>query len=119
MNLGILKFLAFEQVLKNSLTTLPMGGGKRNPHLAEAMGRFAREHVEAHYKLSDEASAYADFLRKVAEARRRGELQAPPPYEQADLAAAIAASIADMPLGRMFGLDHLREALFDATGHQT
>ena len=115
MNLGILKFLAFEQVLKNSLTTLPMGGGKRNPHLAEAMGRFAREHVEAHYKLSDEASAYADFLRKVAEARRRGELQAPPPYEQADLAAGIA----DMPLGRTFGLEHLREALFDATGHQT
>ena len=26
--LGLLKFLAFEQVLKNSLTTLPMGGGK-------------------------------------------------------------------------------------------
>jgi len=26
--LGMLKFLAFEQVLKNSLTTLPMGGGK-------------------------------------------------------------------------------------------
>jgi hypothetical protein len=61
------------------------------------MGRFAREHVEAQYKLSDEASAYADFLKKVAEARRRGELQAPTPYEQADLAAAIAASIADMP----------------------
>ena len=28
VNLGLLKFLAFEQVLKNSLTTLPMGGGK-------------------------------------------------------------------------------------------
>ena len=28
VNLGILKFLAFEQVLKNSLTTLPMGGSK-------------------------------------------------------------------------------------------
>jgi glutamate dehydrogenase (NADP+) len=26
--LGMLKFLAFEQILKNSLTTLPMGGGK-------------------------------------------------------------------------------------------
>ncbi|HOT50405.1 MAG TPA: NADP-specific glutamate dehydrogenase [Candidatus Hydrogenedentes bacterium] len=26
--LGILKFLAFEQIFKNSLTTLPMGGGK-------------------------------------------------------------------------------------------
>jgi len=26
--LGLLKFLAFEQVFKNSLTTLPMGGGK-------------------------------------------------------------------------------------------
>lgn len=28
VNLSILKFLAFEQVLKNSLTTLPLGGGK-------------------------------------------------------------------------------------------
>ncbi|QEN05312.1 NADP-specific glutamate dehydrogenase [Thiospirochaeta perfilievii] len=28
VNLGILKFLAFEQVFKNSLTTLPLGGGK-------------------------------------------------------------------------------------------
>jgi glutamate dehydrogenase (NADP+) len=28
VTLGVLKFLAFEQVLKNSLTTLPMGGGK-------------------------------------------------------------------------------------------
>lgn len=28
VNLGIMKFLAFEQTFKNSLTTLPMGGGK-------------------------------------------------------------------------------------------
>jgi len=28
VNLGILKFLAFEQIFKNSLTTLPLGGGK-------------------------------------------------------------------------------------------
>src|SRR6266566_2696035 len=28
VNLGILKFLAFEQFFKNSLTTLPLGGGK-------------------------------------------------------------------------------------------
>ncbi len=28
VNLGVLKFLAFEQTFKNSLTTLPMGGGK-------------------------------------------------------------------------------------------
>jgi glutamate dehydrogenase (NADP+) len=28
VNMGILKFLAFEQVFKNALTTLPMGGGK-------------------------------------------------------------------------------------------
>src|SRR5210317_2000099 len=28
VNQGVLKFLAFEQVFKNSLTTLPMGGGK-------------------------------------------------------------------------------------------
>ena len=28
VNLGIIKFLGFEQIFKNSLTTLPMGGGK-------------------------------------------------------------------------------------------
>ena len=28
VNIGVLKFLAFEQVFKNSLTSLPMGGGK-------------------------------------------------------------------------------------------
>ena len=36
VNISILKFLGFEQVFKNSLTTLPMGGGKGganfNPH---------------------------------------------------------------------------------------
>jgi glycosyltransferase involved in cell wall biosynthesis len=91
----------------------------RHPDLREAMGRFAREHVEAHYKLSDEAAAYAEFLRRVAAARERGELRPPPPYDQADLAAAVAASIADLPLGRLFGLENVREALRDATGHQT
>jgi glycosyltransferase involved in cell wall biosynthesis len=87
----------------------------RNPPLREAMGRFAREHVEESYKLSDEASAYAQFLRRVVDARRRGKLKDPPPYEQADLAAAIASTIADMPLGGRFGLEHIREALVDAT----
>ena len=29
VNLSVLKFLAFEQIFKNSLTTLPMGGGFR------------------------------------------------------------------------------------------
>ena len=29
VNLSILKFLGFEQIFKNSLTTLPLGGGKR------------------------------------------------------------------------------------------
>jgi glycosyltransferase involved in cell wall biosynthesis len=91
----------------------------RHPELREAMGRFAKEHVEAHYKLSDEAAAYAEFLRKVADARERGELRPPPPYDQADLAAAVAASIGDLPLGRLFGLENVREALRDATGHQT
>ena len=28
VNLGIIKFLGFEQVFKNSLTTLPIGGGR-------------------------------------------------------------------------------------------
>ena len=29
VNLSIIKFLGFEQIFKNALTTLPMGGGKR------------------------------------------------------------------------------------------
>ncbi|MGH9324049.1 MAG: glycosyltransferase family 4 protein [Vicinamibacteria bacterium] len=91
----------------------------RNPHLREAMGASAREHVEARYKLSDEARAYVEFLRRVADARAAGALASPPPYDQADLAAAIASTIADMPLGRTFGLEQLREALREATGHQT
>ena len=33
VNLSILKFLAFEQVFKNSLTTLPMGGGLSLIHI--------------------------------------------------------------------------------------
>ncbi len=31
VNLGVLKFLAFEQTFKNSLTTLSMGGAKEDP----------------------------------------------------------------------------------------
>ena len=45
VNLGILKFLAFEQVFKNSLTTLPMGGGKglQGPQTRRRPGRVVRE----------------------------------------------------------------------------
>jgi glycosyltransferase involved in cell wall biosynthesis len=89
------------------------------PELRHAMGRFAREHVEAHYKLSDEASAYAGFLRTVLEARDRGELTPPPPYDQADLAAAVANVVSDLPLGKTFGLEDVRTALRDATSHHT
>ena len=39
VNLGILKFLAFEQVFKNSLTTLPMGGGVLDLPWSAASGR--------------------------------------------------------------------------------
>lgn len=43
VNLSILKFLAFEQTFKNSLTTLPMGGGKGGStslHAASPMPRL-------------------------------------------------------------------------------
>ena len=42
VNLGILKFLAFEQVFKNALTTLPMGGGKGGSDF-DPKGRSDRE----------------------------------------------------------------------------
>ncbi len=85
------------------------------PELRAAMGRFAREHVEAHYKLEDEAAAYLEFLERVARAKKAGQLPLPPPYDQADLAAAILATIADLPLGTTFGLTAVQGALRDAT----
>ena len=88
------------------------------PDLRNAMGRFAREHVESYYKLEDEADAYMAFLEQVVAARREGTLAPPPPYDQADLAAAVMTTVADMPLGTTFGLETVREALKDAT-HQT
>jgi len=39
VNLSVLKFLGFEQVFKNSLTTLPMGGGKGGPTLTPKASR--------------------------------------------------------------------------------
>ena len=56
VNLGILKFLAFEQTFKNSLTTLPMGGGKggsdfspRGKSDAEVM-RFCQSFINELYR---------------------------------------------------------------------
>src|SRR5699024_12487428 len=40
VNQSILKFLAFEQTFKNSLTTLPMGGGRSEEHTSELQSRF-------------------------------------------------------------------------------
>ena len=85
------------------------------PDLRAAMGRFAREHVESFYKLEDEADAYMAFLEKVVAARREGTLAPPPPYDQADLAASVMTSIADMPVGSTFGLETVREMLRDLT----
>ena len=42
VNLSILKFLAFEQILKNSLTTLPLGGGKGGSNF-DPKGKSDRE----------------------------------------------------------------------------
>ena len=38
VNLGIIKFLGFEQIFKNSLTTLPIGGGKGGSDFAREIG---------------------------------------------------------------------------------
>ena len=71
VNLSILKFLAFEQVFKNSLTTLPMGGGKGgsdfNPKgkWGYTAGLVAKSMVElwkqiGEIKYYDYAKSYAD-----------------------------------------------------------
>lgn len=85
------------------------------PELSEAMGRFARRHVEETYSLRAEALAYLSFINQVTEALRQGALEPPPPYDQADLAASIMATLSDMPLGSTFGLETIREALRSAT----
>ena len=93
--------------------TLALLAGR--PDLREAIGGFAREHVEAAYNLRAEARAYLDFLNEVVGALRRGDLAPPPPYDQADLAAAVMATLSDLPLGDTFGLETVREALRSAT----
>lgn len=85
------------------------------PQLREAMGRFAREHVEQTYTLRAEAAAYLEFLNKVAEALRQGKLAPPPPYDQADLAASVMVTLSDLPLGSTFGLETVRDALRSTT----
>lgn len=85
------------------------------PELRDAMGEFAREHVEQFYKLDDEADAYIEFLERVVAARRDGRLSEPPPYDQADLAASVMTTIAEMPVGTTFGLETVREVLRDVT----
>jgi glycosyltransferase involved in cell wall biosynthesis len=85
------------------------------PDLVEAMGRFASQHVEETYSLQAEADAYLTFLQRVIDARRQGILEPPPPYDQADLAAAIMSTLSDLPLGTTFGLETVREALKSAT----
>ena len=87
----------------------------RRPDLTEAMGRFAAQHVEKSYSLRAEAKAYLEFLQQVIEALGQGVLEPPPPYDQADLAAAIMSSLSDLPLGTTFGLETVREALRSAT----
>ena len=87
----------------------------KRPELRQGMGRFAREHVEEIYGLRAEASAYLAFLEEVLAGLRDGKVTAPPPFEQADLAASIATTISDLPLGGTFGLETVREALRSAT----
>ena len=85
------------------------------PELRRDMGRYAREHVEETYSLRAEAKAYLAFLEEVLAGLHAGTVAPPPPFEQADLAAAITATISDMPLGGTFGLETVREALRSAT----
>ncbi len=64
VNLGILKFLAFEQTFKNALTTLPMGGAKggsdfspRGKSAAEVM-RFCQAFMLERVGLGERADSY-------------------------------------------------------------
>jgi len=88
---------------------------EKRPALRQAMGRFAKEHVEGTYSLRAEAAAYLAFLEEVLAGLREGKVAHPPPFEQADLAAAITTTLSDLPLGDTFGLETVRAALRSAT----
>lgn len=57
VNLGILKFLGFEQIFKNSLTTLPMGGGKGGSDF-DPKGKSDREVMRFCQSFMTELSRY-------------------------------------------------------------
>jgi glutamate dehydrogenase (NADP+) len=57
VNLSILKFLAFEQIFKNSLTTLPMGGGKGGSDF-DPKGKSDREVMRFCQSFMTELSKY-------------------------------------------------------------
>ena len=86
-----------------------------NPSLRQAMGNFAMEHVASYYKLEHEAEAYLTFLQKVLSARHAGTLKSPPPYDQADLASTVMTHLNDLPTGKTFGIETLRELLEDVS----
>src|SRR5208282_4189460 len=62
VNLGILKFLAFEQVFKNSLTTLPMGGGKGGREIGFMFGQYKRLRNEFSGVLTGKGLAWGGSL---------------------------------------------------------
>src|SRR5680860_1004054 len=72
VNLGLLKFLAFEQVFKNSLTTLPMGGGKGGSNF-DPKGKSDAEVMRFCQSLMTELCKYIGQFTDVA-GRHIGEL---------------------------------------------
>ena len=58
VNLSILKFLGFEQVFKNSLTTLPMGGGKGGSGLEPARASPDNEVSVSRQSFGDRATKH-------------------------------------------------------------
>ena len=68
--LGILKFLAFEQVFKNALTTLPMGGGKGGADF-DPKGKSDGEVMRFCQSLHDRAAAPHRPVHRRARRRHR------------------------------------------------
>ena len=56
VNTGIIKFLGFEQIFKNSLTGLPIGGGKGGANTSERIPTFRPEILERAQGKSDSCS---------------------------------------------------------------
>ena len=96
VNLGIIKFLGFEQIFKNSLTGLPIGGGKGGSDF-DPKGKSDREVMAFCQSFMTELCKYPSFANTSARIQTcRPATSAPAPVKSATCSDSTSGSAACM-----------------------